>query len=53
MNTGSADFDGLENPDAETEMVVSGELKDSTRTCAVRSAGKTSVRQPLTNLKGR
>ena len=45
MNTGSAEFNSLENPDAETEMEVFGELKDGSRAWVVRSAGNTSVRQ--------
>ena len=53
MNTGSAEFNGLENPDAEIEMEVFGETKDGSGTWAVKPAGKTSVRQLLTKLKGK
>ena len=53
MNTGSAEFNGLENCDAETEMEVFGELKDGSGTWAVMPAGKTLVRQLLTKLKGK
>ena len=52
MNTGSAEFNGLENPDTEIEMEVFGEIKDGSGTWAVKRAGKTSVRQLLTKLKG-
>ena len=53
MNMGSAKFDGLENPDAEIEMEIFGETNDSSGTWAVKPAGKTSVWQLLTKMKGK
>ena len=53
MNTGSAEFNGMENLDSEIKMEVFGETKDGSETWAVKPAGKTSVRQLLTKRKGK
>ena len=53
MNMGSAEFNGLENPDAEVEMDIFGEANDGSGTWARKPAGRTSVRQLLTKMKGK
>ena len=41
MNMGSAEFNGLEHPDAEVEMDIFSETNDGSGTWARKSAGKT------------
>ena len=53
MNMGSAEFNGLENPDAEVETNIFGEVNDGSGTWAVKPAGMTSARQLLTKMKGK
>ena len=53
MNMGSAEFNGLENPDTEVEMDIFGEANDGSGTWAVKPAGRTSVMQLLTKMKGK
>ena len=53
MNMGSAEFNGLENPDAEVEMDIFGKAHDGSSTWARKPAGTASVRQLLTKMKGK
>ena len=53
MNMGSAEFNGLENPDAEVEMDIFGEANGGSVTWSKKPAGRTSVRQLLTKMKGK
>ena len=53
MNMGSAEFNGLENLDAEVKMDICGKANDGSGTWARKSAGRTSVRQLLTKMKGK
>ena len=51
MNSGSAEFNGLENPDAEVEMEIFAAANDGSGTYVIRPAGKTTVRQLITKMK--
>ena len=52
MNSGSAEFNGLENPDAEVEMEIFAAANNSSGTYVVKPAGNTTIRQLLTKMKG-
>ena len=53
MNTGSAKFNGLGNPDVEVDMEIFAEANDGSGTYAPEPAGKTTIRQLLTKMKGK